>query len=1195
MAWDADLNREFSKYKTVLARARCQAYCNEKHGMQKTASPTELNGSYRPFLCGSDPIACQQCSAVCTMRVEDLDQCNDTCTNDACRDTCQFFNQTLEEELSTEDLVYASSQYLNLTVKSPRPACQYTPIPENVTTEGSTIILKWNVQEANGQPSTRPLCFVVEVQEETRMDNQTNWDTLGYTNFSVMPIVKLNPESKYRLRISVVLQGGLVSHPSKSPWITLPPAEVPQPVKNVSVYQYVRGSNLRAEVRWEVTNNVGCYFKVYWLSQNVSTFNSRELREWVGNKYELSNLLFENLYKLEIQTFDRFFSRSSERVFFEFKTLNCLKSTNGNYKYCAPDAPRDLQFHIHEPYKKNNTMYTNVTLKWQPPKFVSWNNSIEKYLISWRLNPDIQNYATIKADRGVCTIDARLMSWTMTNVIWGAEYMVYLAAESKAGTGEKALVTFTTGPGYSHLVDAEVNHSEVVARPTENLYFATIIPATLAVAAISICVFYYIKLKKHSRLFIGMQNARRETINPFYEYTVSKVPVETEPLINTDEYEVDYSCLKLTIVLGEGAFGKVMKAEFTPSGTYQSKVGSATKTVAVKMLKEHATPEERRFLLLEISAMKALGHHPNIVSIIACVTNSTRPCIIMDYCPLGDLRNYLRQHRAKVHYTACISMSSSLSINVNSANNSAKGSAVNDTSVKNCFEDQAQPDALSQTTLLSYARQIAQGMEYLNQNRFIHRDLASRNILMASPKMVKISDFGLSRDVYETNAYQPTSARKLPFKWMPIEAIFDQVFTIKSDVWSYGILLWEIVTLGGCPYPGVPNSDLFRLLSEGYRLEKPNNCSHDIYKIMLSCWHPCLDDRPSFTQLKKKIESLLEATCSYIDLSMEVSADYYRNDSSGQQGQEFGTVMKSHDNGSEQTLCGNSSLDNFRRQTSGENPMRASKRYSRFETSSSFGENFAQVCAHYPVSKGPYVLGTNGPVPGLSEELLHKTPLSSVESSVKDNNHRGISMSVESTQSSPDISNSTEGSHQFEPLGGTTRTSSLRSGKRCENLMKNSDALKRKQTAVGRRGDMFGMDCVYPADPPIQWAPLRPPDEPIFLRLNETELYGSSNKSFLDELQRNSRKLLITSCTQNLPPQRTRCCMPSQSSERSEGLASMDSAYCASLDTGRSADTCSLMSDESLHLADERTQCSGCGLAVGLFSLDSQSRGLISG
>ncbi|KAL8623111.1 hypothetical protein ACOMHN_065725 [Nucella lapillus] len=129
--------------------------------------------------------------------------------------------------------------------------------------------------------------------------------------------------------------------------------------------------------------------------------------------------------------------------------------------------------------------------------------------------------------------------------------------------------------------------------------------------------------------------------------------------------------------------------------------------------------------------------------------------------------------------------------------------------------------------------------------------------------------------------YQPTSARKLPYKWMPIESIFDQVFTIKSDVWSFGIVLWEIVTLGGCPYPGIPNKDLFGLLREGYRMEKPENCSPEIYKMMLSCWHPRPEDRPTFTELRSSLEGSLEKAQSYIDLSVAVSEDFYKQDSEG--------------------------------------------------------------------------------------------------------------------------------------------------------------------------------------------------------------------------------------------------------------------------------------------------------------------------
>ncbi|XP_050396679.2 fibroblast growth factor receptor 1, partial [Patella vulgata] len=306
-----------------------------------------------------------------------------------------------------------------------------------------------------------------------------------------------------------------------------------------------------------------------------------------------------------------------------------------------------------------------------------------------------------------------------------------------------------------------------------------------------------------------------------------------------DEYELDIKRLIMSEIIGEGAFGRVFKATMSPEKITKSSTG---RVVAVKFLRVHALPEERRNLLLEIDAMKQLGHHQNLISIIACCTTGPEICLVMDYCPLGDLRNYLRSFRQTV--------------------------------------EPSKDADFNPTTLLSYARQIVMGMEYLAEKKFVHRDLATRNILLSTKQLLKITDFGLTRDVYETNMYQPTSSRKLPYKWMPLETIFDQVFTVKSDVWSFGIVLWEIVTLGGCPYPGIPNENLFKLLKDGYRMEKPDNCGQELYQMMLACWHPTPSNRPTFRQLRLKLEGLLEATQPYIDLSVMISDDYYQPDNS---------------------------------------------------------------------------------------------------------------------------------------------------------------------------------------------------------------------------------------------------------------------------------------------------------------------------
>ncbi|XP_066981585.1 proto-oncogene tyrosine-protein kinase receptor Ret-like isoform X1 [Macrobrachium rosenbergii] len=300
------------------------------------------------------------------------------------------------------------------------------------------------------------------------------------------------------------------------------------------------------------------------------------------------------------------------------------------------------------------------------------------------------------------------------------------------------------------------------------------------------------------------------------------------------KWEFPRNRLVIEQTLGEGEFGKVMRAKAQGiNGTL------GYTTVAVKMLKPNSTPSELNDLLSEYSLLKEVSH-PNVVKLLGACTLKGGPIyIIIEYCQYGSLRNYLKRSR-----------------HAEFENRVGSGPV----------EGTAADYNVTPKDILSFAWQISKGMAYLADMKLVHRDLAARNVLLAAGKVCKISDFGLTRDVYEGDLYFKRSKGRVPVKWMALESLVDHVYTSKSDVWGFGVLLWELVTLGTLPYPGVQPERLFTLLKAGYRMERPENCSQELYDVMLQCWAEDPNRRPCFQDLTDIFEGMIQADVEYLEL-----------------------------------------------------------------------------------------------------------------------------------------------------------------------------------------------------------------------------------------------------------------------------------------------------------------------------------------
>ncbi|KAK2825220.1 hypothetical protein Q7C36_019147 [Tachysurus vachellii] len=267
-----------------------------------------------------------------------------------------------------------------------------------------------------------------------------------------------------------------------------------------------------------------------------------------------------------------------------------------------------------------------------------------------------------------------------------------------------------------------------------------------------------------------------------------------------DAWEIPRESLKLDKKLGAGQFGEVWMATYNKH----------TK-VAVKTMKPGSMSVEA--FLMEANLMKSL-QHDKLVRLNAVVTKEEPIYIITEFMEKGSLLDFLKSDEG---------------------------------------------NRLQLPKLIDFSAQTAEGMAYIERRNYIHRDLRAANILVNKSLVCKIADFGLAR-IIEDNEYTAREGAKFPIKWTAPEAINYGSFTIKSDVWSFGILLTEIISYGRTPYPGMTNPEVIRSLERGYRMQRTDSCPQELYDIMLECWKNKPEDRPTFEYLQSVLEDFYTAT-----------------------------------------------------------------------------------------------------------------------------------------------------------------------------------------------------------------------------------------------------------------------------------------------------------------------------------------------
>uniref|UniRef100_A0A8C3GED4 Ephrin type-A receptor 3 n=1 Tax=Cairina moschata TaxID=8855 RepID=A0A8C3GED4_CAIMO len=416
------------------------------------------------------------------------------------------------------------------------------------------------------------------------------------------------------------------------------------------------------------------------------------------------------------------------------------------------------------------------------------------------LDYEVKYYEKQEQETSYTILRAKGTNVTISGLKPDTTYVFQIRARTAAGYGTNSRkFEFETSPD-SFSISSENSQVVMIA-----------ISAAVAIILLTVVVYVLIgrfcgyKKSKHGadekRLHFGNGHLKLPGLRTYVDPHTYEDPNQA---VHEFAKELDASNISIDKVVGAGEFGEVCSGRLKlPSKKEIS--------VAIKTLKVGYTEKQRRDFLGEASIMGQFDH-PNIIRLEGVVTKSKPVMIVTEYMENGSLDSFLRKHDAQFTVIQLVGM----------------------------------------------LRGIASGMKYLSDMGYVHRDLAARNILINSNLVCKVSDFGLSRVLEDDpEAAYTTRGGKIPIRWTSPEAIAYRKFTSASDAWSYGIVLWEVMSYGERPYWEMSNQDVIKAVDEGYRLPPPMDCPAALYQLMLDCWQKDRNNRPKFEQIVSILDKLI--------------------------------------------------------------------------------------------------------------------------------------------------------------------------------------------------------------------------------------------------------------------------------------------------------------------------------------------------